>query len=89
MGVVKKKEKKVKQVNANGNKKDDKVKKKRKVSCLQCIKPGDDVRPVSLRAWAAQAPAWRLPHRWGKSSRLPQAEDDTRARYLFLFCTSL
>lgn len=42
MGVVKKKEKKVKQVNANGNKKDDKVKKKRKVSCLQCIKPGDD-----------------------------------------------
>ncbi|CAG9113423.1 unnamed protein product [Plutella xylostella] len=46
-------------------------------------------RPVSLRAWAAQAPAWRLPPRGGESSRLPQAEDDTRARYLFLFRTSL
>ncbi|KAG7302376.1 hypothetical protein JYU34_013885 [Plutella xylostella] len=39
-------------------------------------------RPVSLRAWAALAPAWRLPLRVGKSSRLPQAEDDTRAREL-------
>ncbi|CAG9138348.1 unnamed protein product, partial [Plutella xylostella] len=38
--------------------------------------------PVSLRAWAALAPAWRLPLRVGKSSRLPQAEDDTRAREL-------
>ncbi|CAG9138638.1 unnamed protein product [Plutella xylostella] len=47
------------------------------------------VRPVSLRAWAAQPPAWRLPPRGGESSRLPQAEDDTRARYLFLFRTSL
>ncbi|CAG9133859.1 unnamed protein product [Plutella xylostella] len=47
--------------------------------------PLHKVRPVSLRAWAAQAPAWRLPHRGGESSRLPQAEDDTRARYLFLF----
>ncbi|CAG9133246.1 unnamed protein product [Plutella xylostella] len=46
-------------------------------------------KPVSLRAWAAQAPAWRLPPRGGESSRLPQAEDDTRACYLFLFRTSL
>ncbi|CAG9132076.1 unnamed protein product [Plutella xylostella] len=37
-------------------------------------------RPVSLRAWAAQAPAWRLPPRGGESSRLPQAEDDIHAR---------
>ncbi|CAG9133325.1 unnamed protein product [Plutella xylostella] len=49
----------------------------------------DKFWPVSLRAWAAQAPAWRLPPRGGESSRLPQAEDDTRARYLFLFRTSL
>ncbi|CAG9101328.1 unnamed protein product [Plutella xylostella] len=45
------------------------------------------VTPCVGGAGAAQA--WRLPPLGGESSRLPQAEDDTRARYLFLFRTSL